>query len=88
MCHFLNPFIAGNDIRRPDLTYIGGKFASIHIMYYQIQKADRPAIRVRTTLFQSQIIKGLKKRTIPKNKQNSFTLLQSNGRDIGLCINY
>ena len=45
------------------------QFFPIHIMYYQIQKADR--FVTPTTLFQSQIITGHKKRTTPDAKKNN-----------------
>ena len=43
-------------------------------MYYQIQKADQPAIRDTDHPFQSQIIKGLEKRT-NKKKIHTFTVI-------------
>ena len=48
-------------------TFSESIFFPIHIMYNLIQKADR--FGTRTTLFQSQIIKGLKKRTTPRTKK-------------------
>ena len=53
------------------------KFFPIYIIYYQIQKADRPAIRDTDHPFQSQIIKGLKKTgPAPKAKKiiHAFTV--------------
>ena len=51
--------------------FFSPKYFPIHIMYSQIQKADRPAIRDTDPLFQFQIIKGFEKRTSKKK----FTLL-------------
>ena len=60
-------------------------FVPIHIMYYQIQKADQPTIRDTDHPFSIPNQKKTQKTDHPKSKKKSFTLLQSIGRDI--CIN-
>ena len=47
----------------------------IHVMYYQIQKADRPQFGTQTTLFQSQIIIRTKKMDQQKKIIHTFTVI-------------